>query len=114
MRVLKFGGASVANDNKMLNVANIVADKFTAGPVALVLSAPAKITDYLIAMIDAATSGADITPHIKGANEIFSALISGLQEKQSDFAYEKVRQMIENEFIQIQQILQGIALLGLG
>ncbi|HGJ5857655.1 bifunctional aspartate kinase/homoserine dehydrogenase I [Arsenophonus nasoniae] len=114
MRVLKFGGTSVANDNKMLNVANIVADKFTAGPVALVLSAPAKITDYLIAMIDAATSGADITPHIKGANEIFSALISGLQEKQSDFAYEKVRQMIENEFIQIQQILQGIALLGLG
>lgn len=114
MRVLKFGGTSVANDNKMLNVANIVADKFTAGPVALVLSAPAKITDYLIAMIDAATSGADITPHIKGANEIFSALISGLQEKQSDFAYEDVRQMIENEFIQIQQILQGISLLGLG
>ncbi|WGL97831.1 bifunctional aspartate kinase/homoserine dehydrogenase I [Arsenophonus sp. aPb] len=114
MRVLKFGGTSVANDNKMLNVANIVADKFTAGPVALVLSAPAKITDYLVAMIDAATSGADITPHLKGANEIFSTLISGLQEKQADFAYENIRQMIDNEFIQIQQILQGIALLGLG
>lgn len=45
MRVLKFGGTSVANDNKMLNVANIIADKFTQGPVALVLSAPARITD---------------------------------------------------------------------
>lgn len=114
MRVLKFGGTSVANDNKMLNVANIVADKFTQGPVALVLSAPERITDYLVAMIDAATSGADITVHIKAAKNIFSTLLSGLKNKQSDFEYEKVRQMIENEFIQIEQILHGISLLGLG
>ncbi|RXK32883.1 hypothetical protein BBD39_02685 [Arsenophonus endosymbiont of Bemisia tabaci Asia II 3] len=114
MRVLKFGGTSVANDNKMLNVANIVADKFTQGPVALVLSAPARITDHLVAMIDAATSGADITVHNKAAKDIFSTLLSGLKNKQSDFEYEKVRQMIENEFIQIEQILHGISLFGLG
>lgn len=101
MRVLQFGVTAGVNDNKMLNIANIVADKFTQVPVALVLSAPARITDYLVAMIDAATSGADITLHIKAEKDIFSTLLSGLKNKQSDFEYEKVRKMIENEFIQI-------------
>ena len=113
MCVLKFGGTSVTNDSKMLNFANIVADKFSEGPVALVLSVPAKITDYLAAMIEAATVGKDITVHIEEANEIFSSLLSRLKEKKSNFAYEKIKQLIEDEFIQIQQIFQGISLLGL-
>lgn len=43
MRVLKFGGTSVANDQRVLNVAEIAESKLEDGQVALVLSAPAKL-----------------------------------------------------------------------
>lgn len=52
MRVLKFGGTSVANAERVLNVADIAEKKREQGQVALVLSAPAKITNYLVAMIE--------------------------------------------------------------
>lgn len=52
MRVLKFGGTSVANDQRVLNVAEIAESKLEDGQVALVLSAPAKITNHLVAMIE--------------------------------------------------------------
>lgn len=52
MRVLKFGGTSVANDERVLNVADIAESKLADGQVALVLSAPAKITNHLVAMIE--------------------------------------------------------------
>lgn len=52
MRVLKFGGTSVANAERFLRVADILESNARQGQVATVLSAPAKITNHLVAMIE--------------------------------------------------------------
>ncbi len=52
MRVLKFGGTSVANAERFLRVADILESNAGQGQVATVLSAPAKITNHLVAMIE--------------------------------------------------------------
>lgn len=43
MRVLKFGGTSVANAERFLRVADILENNAVQGQVATVLSAPAKL-----------------------------------------------------------------------
>lgn len=57
MRVLKFGGTSVANAERFLRVADIMESNARQGQVATVLSAPAKITNHLVAMIDKTVAG---------------------------------------------------------
>ena len=57
MRVLKFGGTSVANAERFLRVADILENNARQGQVATVLSAPAKITNHLVAMIEKTIGG---------------------------------------------------------
>lgn len=59
MRVLKFGGTSVANAERFLRVADILESNARQGQVATVLSAPAKITNHLVAMIEKTIGGQD-------------------------------------------------------
>lgn len=112
MRVLKFGGTSVANDERVLNVADIAESKLADGQVALVLSAPAKITNHLVAMIDKTVAGQDVITHVNDAEMIFANLLKGLKEKQPGFDYDRLKKLTEQEFAQIKQVLHGITLLG--
>ena len=63
MRVLKFGGTSVANAERFLRVADILESNARQGQVATVLSAPAKITNHLVAMIERMPSPILPTPN---------------------------------------------------
>ena len=91
MRVLKFGGTSVANAERVLNVADIAEKKREQGQVALVLSAPAKITNYLVAMIEKTAEGEDPLTQVREAEQIFANLLQGLREKQPGFDYERLK-----------------------
>ncbi len=71
MRVLKFGGTSVANAERFLRVADILESNARQGQVATVLSAPAKITNHLVAMIEKTLGGQDALPNISDAEGIF-------------------------------------------
>ena len=44
------------------------------------MSAPAKITNHLVAMIDKTVAGQDILPNISDAERIFADLLSGLAQ----------------------------------
>ena len=112
MRVLKFGGTSVANAERVLNVADIAEKKREQGQVALVLSAPAKITNYLVAMIEKTAEGEDPLTQVREAEQIFANLLQGLREKQPGFDYERLKDKVEREFAEIKHILHGISLLG--
>lgn len=59
MRVLKFGGTSVANAERFNDVADIALSEAENERVALVISAPAKVTNLLVALVGAAVSGQD-------------------------------------------------------
>ncbi len=82
MRVLKFGGTSVANAERFLRVADILESNAQQGQVATVLSAPAKITNHLVAMIEKTISGQDALTNISDAERIFADLLQGLAEAQ--------------------------------
>ena len=112
MRVLKFGGTSVANAERFLRVADIMESNARQGQVATVLSAPAKITNHLVAMIERTVAGQEIQPIMSDAERIFSELITGLAEKVPGFDLPKVKTFIEQEFGQLKQLLHGISLLG--
>ncbi|ARJ41222.1 bifunctional aspartate kinase/homoserine dehydrogenase I [Pantoea alhagi] len=112
MRVLKFGGTSVANAERFLRVADILESNAKQGQVATVLSAPAKITNHLVAMIEKTISGQDALPNISDAEQIFAALLQGLQRAQPGFAWERLQALVAKEFAQLRQMLHGISLLG--
>jgi aspartate kinase len=57
MRVLKFGGTSVANAERIARVAALVAEAASRGRTAVVVSALAGVTDALAAAADATTAG---------------------------------------------------------
>ncbi|MEG3135320.1 bifunctional aspartate kinase/homoserine dehydrogenase I [Rouxiella sp. T17] len=112
MRVLKFGGTSVANAERFLRVADIMESNASQGQVATVLSAPAKITNHLVAMIEKTVAGQDILPIMSDAERIFADLINGLAEALPSFDLPTVKRFVEQEFGQLKQLLHGIGLLG--
>ncbi|AJI96082.1 aspartate kinase domain protein [Yersinia ruckeri] len=112
MRVLKFGGTSVANAERFMRVADIIENNARQGQVATVLSAPAKITNHLVAMIDKTVSGQDIFPVMSESETIFSELLRGLAQAQPGFAYDRLKAFVAHEFAQLKQQLHGISLLG--
>ncbi|KOQ92693.1 bifunctional aspartate kinase/homoserine dehydrogenase I [Pluralibacter gergoviae] len=112
MRVLKFGGTSVANAERFLRVADILESNASQGQVATVLSAPAKITNHLVAMIEKTIGGQDALPNITDAERIFAELLQGLADAQPGFPLERLAATVEQEFAQIKHVLHGISLLG--
>lgn len=112
MRVLKFGGTSVANAERFLRVADIVENNARQGQVATVLSAPAKITNYLVAMIEKTVAGQDIQPIMSDAERIFAELLGGLAQVLPEFEHDRLQAFVAQEFAQLRQILHGVALLG--
>lgn len=112
MRVLKFGGTSVANAERFLRVADILESNARQGQVATVLSAPAKITNHLVAMIEKTIGGQDALPNISDAERIFSDLLAGLANAQPGFPLARLKMVVEQEFAQIKHVLHGISLLG--
>ncbi|MDE1189662.1 MAG: bifunctional aspartate kinase/homoserine dehydrogenase I [Pantoea sp.] len=112
MRVLKFGGTSVANAERFLRVADILESNAQQGQVATVLSAPAKITNHLVAMIEKTISGQDALPNISDAERIFAELLQGLADAQPGFDFDGLKTRVDLEFAQLKQVLHGISLLG--
>ncbi|STT83911.1 bifunctional aspartokinase I/homoserine dehydrogenase I [Klebsiella pneumoniae] len=112
MRVLKFGGTSVANAERFLRVADILESNARQGQVATVLSAPAKITNHLVAMIEKTIGGQDALPNIADAERIFAELLQGLADAQPAFPLAQLKAFVEQEFAQIKHVLHGISLLG--
>lgn len=112
MKVLKFGGTSVANAQRFLRVAEIIENNSKQEQTATVLSAPAKITNHLVAMVDKTIKNQDIQSHIYETEKIFADILDGLVQVQANFPYDEIRLFILNEFNHLKQLLNGIRLLG--
>lgn len=113
MRVLKFGGTSVANVERFLQMASIVENQTKKEQVAVVLSAPAKITNYLVAMIDDTIQGKSIDVTMQAVKTIFADLLAGLATEQTTLSYQTLIQIVDSELAEIDALLKGIRLLGI-
>ncbi|NNG10135.1 MAG: bifunctional aspartate kinase/homoserine dehydrogenase I, partial [Arenibacter sp.] len=99
VKVLKFGGKSLANGEGLDTVLKIVTDKSKAGEnIAVVVSARNKATDELEAMLEKAANGVDYLKDFK--------------------AFEKYQQHtfghidLSEEFTSLLKLFQGVAILG--
>ncbi|WP_236712487.1 hypothetical protein [Serratia symbiotica] len=110
--MLKFGGTSVADAQRFLGVADIIESNVRLGQVATVLSAPAKIINHLVAMIEKTVAGRDILPDISDAERIFADLLSGLVKALPTLEYQRLKRVVDQQFAQLKQVLHGVALLG--
>lgn len=112
MKVLKFGGTSVANAERFLRVADIIENNAKQEQTATVLSAPAKITNHLVAMVEKTVAGLDIQQNIYEAEMIFANLLADLAKAQPNFDYEGMKTFCLNELNHVKQLFDGIRLLG--
>ncbi|QYJ79759.1 bifunctional aspartate kinase/homoserine dehydrogenase I [Shewanella acanthi] len=89
MKVMKFGGTSLANWQRFSMAAEIVAKASHSEAVAAVLSAPATVTNALLEMVDVAVKGEDYLPVLQHVEQVFTSLYqdaanSGLSAAQRD------------------------------
>ncbi|TAA47299.1 MULTISPECIES: bifunctional aspartate kinase/homoserine dehydrogenase I [Corallincola] len=111
MRVLKFGGTSLATASRFQQVAAIVADKFKSEQVALVLSAPSGVTNALVAAVQTTSQGVDAQQHIECIESTFTNLINTLNEEFPGFAADQLLQKLHQEMGQMKELLRGVSLL---
>lgn len=112
MRVLKFGGTSLANSERFLNVSDIVVKTHRKSQVALVLSAPAKVTNYLVELVSEAVKGNDVQSILDNIEAIYVELIQGIKLKYPNVDDDALHQILNEEFSLIKKRVQGIMLLG--
>lgn len=111
MRVLKFGGTSLANAERFLQVANIAASKIAKHPVALVLSAPAGITNALVGCVETTSHGEDAATHLQTIERTFDALFSGLKASYAGFEEDQLRSLLHQQMGRLKEYLHGVSLL---
>ncbi|CAL4320557.1 bifunctional aspartate kinase/homoserine dehydrogenase I [Buchnera aphidicola] len=111
MKLLKFGGTSLANAEKFLCVADIIEKNIQNKKIAAVLSAPAKITNYLVQTIDNIIKNDNNAQNINIAENIFLELIHNIKKIQPYFCYESIVKLIKIEFKKLKYMIDGIILL---
>ncbi|MGY4024450.1 bifunctional aspartate kinase/homoserine dehydrogenase I [Aeromonas rivuli] len=112
MRVLKFGGSSLADAERFLRVADIAVNTHGQSQVALVLSAPAKVTNHLVALVEQTSRGMDASPTLFEINGIFSRLLAGLKAAYPALDEKALQARLTAELDQVERLMQGIRLLG--
>lgn len=108
MRVLKFGGTSLANPARFSQAAQLIEKAHFEEQAAGVLSAPAKITNHLVALSEKASLNQPTDSHFNEALDIFYNIIHGLYEENNHFDLEGTKALIDAEFAQIKEVLEQI------
>ncbi|NBI42171.1 bifunctional aspartate kinase/homoserine dehydrogenase I [[Haemophilus] felis] len=108
MRVLKFGGTSLANPERFSQAAQLIEQAHFEEQAAGVLSAPAKITNHLVALSEKAALNQPTDSHFDEALEIFYNIINGLHAENNKFDLAETKQLIDAEFAQIRQLVEEI------
>ncbi|MFU2077741.1 bifunctional aspartate kinase/homoserine dehydrogenase I [Avibacterium endocarditidis] len=108
MRVLKFGGTSLANPERFSQAARLIEKAHLEEQAAGVLSAPAKITNYLVALSEKASQNLPTDTDFNQALEIFYTIINGLYEENENFDLAGCKAVIDAEFAQIAELLAEI------
>ncbi|RKF18514.1 bifunctional aspartate kinase/homoserine dehydrogenase I [Alginatibacterium sediminis] len=111
MRVLKFGGSSLANAERFTRSADIIVSNAKQSGTAVVLSAPAGVTNHLVAVVETVSQGLDGTSHVKAIEQTFQELILQLHIQYPNLESEPLLALIHNELAQLQQLLHGVSLL---
>src|SRR5205814_3287291 len=112
MIVIKFGGTSVGDADRVANAIDIVAERRDRDPI-VVVSALAGVTNDLVAASEAACAQKpkEVETIIRGVRQRHEDVAIHLVQQKSDFFEAFIRQ-VAKQIEEIDTILRGIALLG--
>ncbi|MFV8457214.1 bifunctional aspartate kinase/homoserine dehydrogenase I [Vibrio owensii] len=113
MRVLKFGGSSLADADRFLRAADIIANNAQQEEVAVVLSAPGKTTNKLVAVIEGALRNGEAELQINELEASFKALFGDIQAVLSNIDGAAFDNQVKTSLSQLRQFVHGINLLGM-
>ncbi|CAM4253350.1 bifunctional aspartate kinase/homoserine dehydrogenase I [Vibrio agarivorans] len=113
MRVLKFGGSSLADADRFLRAADIIANNAQQEEVAVVLSAPGKTTNKLVAVIDAALNGSEVDQQIQEVESSLLGLFNDIEGAIGSLNSDGFRSVVAESMENLRQFVHGIALLGM-
>lgn len=111
MKVLKFGGTSLADAERYLGVRDIAVNTHQHGGAAVVLSAPKGVTNALSLLCEQAAAGDDYQDLLAKLNMMLVAIVDELDANLSDFSKLRLQHFIRTRLDMLEQQLQGLALL---
>lgn len=107
MKVVKFGGSSLANEQRFQTVANIIAGQTRTTTVTAVLSAPKTVTNQLVALCDLAAQGADFSAQLDQLKQHLSQIVSASELQNAEQVFGQIEQIAQS----LTQKLTGVQLL---
>lgn len=111
MKVLKFGGSSLADAARYLRVKDITLNIHKETGAAVVLSAPKGVTNALDALCSKAAAGEDYTQLMQDMSAKLEGIADQLKESLPHFDSETIGRFIRSHLGQLEEHLQGIKLL---
>ena len=112
MKVLKFGGSSLADAPRYMRVMEISTATHQTDGAAVVLSAPKGVTNALSLLCEQAAAGEDFQPLFTKLNDTVTGIANNLNEELDGFAHASVVDFINSHLSVLKQHLEGIKLLG--
>lgn len=111
MKVLKFGGSSLADAERYLRVKDICLDTHATNGAAVVLSAPKGVTNALSLLCEEASSGKDYGELFAKLNMVLFGILDDLNDTLPEFDDSKLAPYIQKVLNELNQHLEGFALL---
>ncbi|TLU67296.1 bifunctional aspartate kinase/homoserine dehydrogenase I [Thalassotalea litorea] len=111
MRVLKFGGSSLANADRFLTVYNIITDKSQESPISVVVSAPQGVTNHLVALSEELPENEALESGLAKLQNVVQSIFSGLAQSDTAFDQQLAEQALTSQLTQLRRYLQGAAML---
>ncbi|CAL4319996.1 Bifunctional aspartokinase/homoserine dehydrogenase 1 [Buchnera aphidicola (Periphyllus testudinaceus)] len=108
INILKFGGTSLADAKKILFVSKIIEEKSRNNQIAVVLSAPAKITNYLEKLIKYSIKKNNFKKIILKIQNKFIKIIKKIFKKKNKIFFKKILKIIKKEIIFLEKTAKKI------
>jgi aspartokinase/homoserine dehydrogenase 1 len=111
VKVLKFGGSSLADAKRYLSVKDICLDTQVNQSTAVVLSAPKGVTNALSLLCEQAARGESYDELLNKLQDLLSSIISELNTTLTGFRAEILESYIDERIGELKDALSGISLL---
>ncbi|WP_088329925.1 bifunctional aspartate kinase/homoserine dehydrogenase I [Lacimicrobium sp. SS2-24] len=111
MKVMKFGGSSLADAERYLKVRDIVLHTHTEKGAAVVLSAPKGVTNALSLLVEQAVAGEPWQELFEKLSMTLIGIVNDLDSRLDSFEPAPLHTLINEKLTELEQSLQGIALI---
>ena len=112
MLTLKFGGTSMGSAKRILNSAAIMVGRAKEDRISVIVSAVAGVSNSLQAAIDGCVTGGNAASYVESIRKTHSEICAQIEAELKGFSAKEVLKKIENNFVELEKLLSGVASFG--